>query len=131
MGDNKFKAGDRVFILLRDIDLEENSRFCDFKRNTLGVVVKVLSIEETTPFIYRVEASGNIFDLHEKQIVLVSDSDSFRDRQLMHHNNEDWESEEVNKYSIIIKNSGDGHIVFGTSNRNAKMVLCLHLLLEV
>jgi len=120
MGDNKFKAGDRVFVLLRDVDLDSDSDLRVIDRGTLGVVIQVLDIKSSTPFIYRVEVSGNIFDLHEKQIVLVSDSDSFRDRQLMHHNNEDWESEELNKYSIIIKNSGDGHIVFGTSNRKHK-----------
>ena len=119
MNQHKFKAGDRVFILLRDSDLEEG-KFRDFERSTLGVVIQVRSVESNTPFIYRVEASGSIFDLHEKQIALVSDSDSFRDRQLMHHDNEDWESSEVNRYSVIVKNNGDGHIVFGTSNRRRK-----------
>jgi len=31
MSDNKFKIGDKVFILLRDSDLQEGSEFYDFK----------------------------------------------------------------------------------------------------
>ena len=60
MGDNKFKAGDRVFILLRDCDLDSDSDLRVIDRGTLGVVIQVLDIKSSTPFIYRVEVSGNI-----------------------------------------------------------------------
>jgi hypothetical protein len=112
MSEHKFEIGDRVFILLRDRDREEDSRFHGVSRSSLGVVVQVRDLENT-PFIYKVEISGDVFNhLHEKQMILVSDFDSFRERQFMHHNNAEWEPEELYRYSMIVKNYGDDRVVF-------------------
>ena len=122
MSDNKFKIGDKVFILLRDSDLQEGSEFYDFKRDTLGTIVRILDTEDS-PFIYKVEIreGREEFVLHEKQIALVSDSGYFRDRQLMHHNNENWESGEVNRYSIVVKFDKVNEIVtLGTPRQKRK-----------
>ena len=102
MSEHKFEIGDRVFILLRDRDRDEDSRFHGVSRSSLGVVVQVRDLENT-PFIYKVEISGDVFNhLHEKQMILVSDFDSFRERQFMHHNNAEWEPEELYRYSMIV-----------------------------
>jgi len=107
MRQHKFEVGDKVFILLRDSDLDEDSGFDDTMRNSIGEVTHIRTAENT-PYIYRVEIPGKVFDLHEKQIALISDSDSFRDRQLVTIRTAN--GEDAAHYVVIVKKYTDDRI---------------------
>ena len=104
MRQHKFEVGDKVFILLRDSDLDEDSGFVGTMRNSIGEVTQIKNVDNT-PFIYRVEISGCVFDLHEKQMALISDSDSFRDRQLV-----TFRTADSVHYAVIVKKYTDDRI---------------------
>tara|TARA_R110001583_G_scaffold22883_3_gene85314 strand:+ start:164 stop:1861 length:1698 start_codon:yes stop_codon:yes gene_type:complete len=104
MRQHKFEVGDKVFILLRDSDLDEDSGFVGTMRNSIGEVTHIKNVDNT-PLIYKVEISGEMFFLHEKQMALISDSDSFRDRQLV-----TFRTADSVHYAVIVKKYTDDRI---------------------
>ena len=59
MRQHKFEVGDKVFILLRDSDLDEDSGFDDTMRNSIGEVTHIRTAENT-PYIYIVIANSAV-----------------------------------------------------------------------
>tara|TARA_R110000787_G_scaffold246295_1_gene352040 strand:+ start:653 stop:2431 length:1779 start_codon:yes stop_codon:yes gene_type:complete len=129
----ELKIGDSVFVLITERDRNDSHFFDNISRSSLGVITHIKD-SDTTPFIYRVQVSDNnpdldvksIFDLHAKQIVLVSDSDSFRNRQFMHYNRPEelYVSSDASNYAVIVNNKEDGWVTFltdQTSNNTASI----------